>query len=199
MGGYAGLYLPGDMEQLPEITPEFTVSLADFKSALKLLKIAVMKDGDGELLITFDGTKLHFVVQGMETSISGQGHWPGTALVSAKYIIPLIKVPPDQDPVTLRFNDGKLKIQTYTLACKWQHISPIPIDVPMDARPIDILRLRFKYSLDDLAGAGLLTKIGELEKDVRKKIEKSAVLLEPYGISKDDLLRLYAAALEKRL
>jgi hypothetical protein len=69
----------------------------------------------------------------------------------------------------------------------------------MDARPIDILRLRFKYSLDDLAGAGLLTKIGELEKDVRKKIEKSAVLLEPYGISKDDLLRLYAAALEKRL
>ncbi len=187
------------MFKQPDVTHEFTVSLADFKSALKILKVAITKNNDGELLITFDGSCLFFVTQGAETSISGQGYWPGTARVAAKYIIPLIKIPPENDPLTLRIIDGKLKIETYTIVCKWQDTSPVPIDVPMDARPIDILRLRFKYSLDDLTEAGLVTKIGELEKDVRKKIKKSAAMLNPYGITENDLLRLYAAALEKKL
>jgi hypothetical protein len=45
-----------DMERLPELAPEFTVSLADFKSALKLLKISATTVWDGELMISFDGT-----------------------------------------------------------------------------------------------------------------------------------------------
>lgn len=137
------------MERLPAIAPEFTVALADFKSVLKLLKVSATTVWDGELMISFDGTDLHFVMQGMKTCIKGQGHWPGTALVAAKYFIPLIKLPPEDDPVTLRVKDGKFRIGTYTISCRWQSTVPVPIDLALDAPPIEILRLRFKYSLDD--------------------------------------------------
>lgn len=186
------------MEETSTITPEYTISLADFKSVLKLLKIPVRLTKDGELLISHDGTDLKFVTQGMETSITGQGHWPGTARVAAKYFLPLIKMPPDKDPVTLRFSEGRLKIETFSIACRWQAICPVPIDLPMDALAIDILRLRFQYSLDELDGAGLLTRLGQLEKDVRKKIKRAAVLLEPYGITEQDITRLYEEVLRRR-
>lgn len=52
--------------------------------------------------------------------------------------------------------------------------------------------------MTDLAGSGLLPKLGELEQDVRKKIKKAAELLGPYGISENDLVRLYDEALRKR-
>jgi hypothetical protein len=35
------------MERLPGLAPEFTVSIADFKSVLKLLKISAMRVWDG--------------------------------------------------------------------------------------------------------------------------------------------------------
>ena len=60
-----------DMGRLPELVPEFTVSLADFKSVLKLLKISATTVRDWELMILFGGTDLHFVMQGMKTRIAG--------------------------------------------------------------------------------------------------------------------------------
>jgi len=134
-------------------------------------------------MISFEGTDLHFVMQGMKTMIAGQGYWPGTARVSAKYSIPLIKLPPEEEPVTLRVKDGKLRIGTYSISCRWQTTVFVPIDLPLDAPPIETLRLRFKYPLDDLAGAGLLPKLGDLEQEARKKIKKAAGLLTSYGIS----------------
>ena len=186
------------MTETSMVTPEYTISLADFKSVLKLLKIPTRSAGNGEILISHDGTRLRFVMQGMETSISGQGHWPGTARVAAKYFLPLIKIPPDNDPVTLRFTEGRLKIETYSIACRWQVNCPVPIDLPIDAPAIDILRLRFQHSLEDLDGAGLLTKLGQLEKDVRIKIKRAAVLLKTYGITEEDITRLYEEALRRR-
>jgi hypothetical protein len=140
---------------------------------LKLLKISATTVWDGELMISFDGTDLHFVTQGMKTRIAGQGHWPGTARVAAKYFIPLIKLPPNEEPITLRVKDGKLRIETYSISCRWQTTVPMPIDLPLDAPPIEILRLRFKYSLDDLAGAGLLPKLGELENDIARLYDEA--------------------------
>ena len=186
------------MHEPSPITPEYTISLADFRSVLKLLKIPVRAARSGDLLISHVGNSVRFVTQGMETSITGQGYWPGTARVSAKYFLPLIKIPPDRDPVTLRFVNGRLKIESFTIPCKWQSTVPVPIDLPLDAPAIDVLRLRLKHSLDDLDGAGLLTKLGEFEKDVRKKIKRAAALLTPYGITEEELARLYEKVLRRR-
>lgn len=62
------------MERLPELAPGLTVSLADFKSVLKLLKISATTVWDGEFKISFNGTDLHLVIQGMNKRVVGQGH-----------------------------------------------------------------------------------------------------------------------------
>jgi hypothetical protein len=105
---------------------------------------------------------------------------------------------PEVEPVTLRVKDGKLRRGTFSISCRWQTTVPVPINLPLDAPPIEILRLRFKYPLDGLAGSGWLAKLGELEQDVRKKIKKAAGLLMPYGISENEIARLYDEALRKR-
>lgn len=69
-------------------------------------------------MISFDGTDLHFVMQGMKARIAEQGHWLVTTRVSAKYFILLIKQPLEEEPITLRVKDGKLRIGTYSISCR---------------------------------------------------------------------------------
>jgi len=42
------------MERSLELAPELTVSLADFKSVLKFLKISATTVWDGELMVSFE-------------------------------------------------------------------------------------------------------------------------------------------------
>jgi len=82
------------------------------------------------------------------------------------------------EPVTLRIKDEKLRIGTYSISCRWQTTVPVPIDLPLDAPPIEILRLRVKYSLDDVAGAGLLPKLGEARTGRTKEDKESSGILK---------------------
>ncbi len=71
---------------------------------------------------------------------------------------------------------------------------PVPIDLPLDAAPIEILRLRFKYSLDDLAGYSLCWALAGLEKEDQESSEK----LMLYWILENDIALPYDEALRKR-
>jgi hypothetical protein len=179
------------------VTPEFTISLADLKAVLKQLKLVMKSVKKADVLITYDGTNLNIGTQGFDTSITGQGYWPGSAHVDLGSFLPLIKVPPQDDPVTLKYKDDRFWIQSFSLPAMWQHILPVTVDLPLDAGPKDILRLRFKYSEEDIEKAGLLPRLEELEKAVSVKITAAARMLSQYGITPVDIKRVYEDVMKK--
>ncbi len=61
--------------ELKRLSLNLPCPLADFKPILKLLEISATTVWDGELMISYNGTDLHFVMQGMKTCITGQGRW----------------------------------------------------------------------------------------------------------------------------
>jgi hypothetical protein len=53
------------------VSPELTITLADFKSVLKKLKLVMKSIKKPDVLFSFDGIRLNISTQGMETSIPG--------------------------------------------------------------------------------------------------------------------------------
>ncbi len=178
-------------------TPEFTVSLADFKALLKQLKLVMKSVKKGDVHLSFDGSRMNITMQGFDTSLKGQGYWPGTARVALRSLLPLAKMPPETDPVTLRFKDDRLSVQSYSMPASWQHISPQSIELPLDAKPNDILRLRFRYSDGQILSSGFMPKLEELEKEAIVKITNAARLLKQYGVTPGDIKRAYEEAMKR--
>ena len=179
------------------LTPEFTVSLADFKAVLKQFKLVMKSVKTGDVHLSFDGSRMNITMQGLDTSITGQGYWPGTARVALRLILPLAKMPPENDPVTIRFKDAKMYVGSYSMPASWQHISPQTIELPLDAKPNDILRLRFRYSEAQILSSGFMPKLEELEKEAIVKITNAARLLKQYGVTPVDIKRAYEEAMRR--
>jgi len=172
---------------------EIKVSRSDFRSVLKKLKIANKPMKYGEAVISFDSNELCFQAQGVEVQIHAEGYWPGKARVSLFNLNPLLRLLrllPAQDPILIRYQDNKLFVQSYTMPCIWQDISPEFVEIPIDIPWTEILKLRYRYTEPQLISSGIMPKLVAAEDKLNNLIIAASKLLKPAGISEDDLHRL---------
>src|SRR5256885_433991 len=69
-------------------------------------------------IIGFNNGFASFEVEGGEVvAVHAEGEWHGVASIPAFYLAALHKAPPADDPVVVRYDDGKLRISTMVLGC----------------------------------------------------------------------------------
>ena len=92
------------------------------------------QDWDEHVILTFNGTRLHFESPdewqapwrndvsrgrspGVIASTEAQGHWPGRVHIQAYSLFKLARLPPEGDPLELSVKCGRLHIGCISLSC----------------------------------------------------------------------------------
>lgn len=101
-------------------------------------------------------------------------------------------------PVLVRVEAGYLSIRTASLACHWQENLSKVIEVPLDARLIDLFGLRLKRTNEQIARSGLTERVGDAERRMHELIEQAAILLKPFGVEHMDVLQLVEEVLARK-
>ena len=102
---------------------ELEVSLSDFVGILKSAKYGAKlgKRNIARETVTFqfDGTNLIVTVIGVNHIIPASGSWHGNVTIALPFIGGLRKAPPSQDPLTISYENLKLRIGTTVFPAKW--------------------------------------------------------------------------------
>jgi len=98
---------------------ELKVVLAEFKRAMKLFKSYDRGKRAPEALIAHSNGMLSFEALGEAAVVRAEGEWHGRAEVSARILALLARVPPSENPLLIRYRDGKLQIGTVVVGCRW--------------------------------------------------------------------------------
>jgi len=102
--------------------PFLQMSSAEFVNALKRLSpkriTAAMRSG--ELYVGMSGGEAVFCIRGALTRCPViDSDWEGFAAVNFGMAISFVKAPPSGELVSLKWSDGRLRIDTLSLAAKW--------------------------------------------------------------------------------
>lgn len=181
------------------MSPQLRVPRKALINALKQLKVGLGRKRGEAMLFSYRDELLVINVQGITVQIPAEGNWPGKAKTPAQPIMSIRQALPAGDPLTLSFKDGRFHIGTWSIAGDWLDISPPFIDLPLNAPLLDVLAAKNKYSQPELIASGLDEKIRGIEKDIRKRVVRASVILNPVGISQADIQRLVEEKLNCRL
>lgn len=99
------------------------VSLGDFNNRLKLMRYGA-KLGKGniaaeEVEFVFDGNNLVIYFIGAVHTIPAKGHWKGAVMTALPFIGRLRRAPPTQNPLTISYENSRLKIGTTSISATW--------------------------------------------------------------------------------
>lgn len=85
--------------------------------------------------------------------------------------------------VLVRIDEKMVHFGTTGVSCRWVREEPASILLPLNASLIDVLKLRYRYSQDEIAAAGLEQRLFEVEEAKAGLIARAAETLKPLGIS----------------
>ncbi|MFO1432657.1 MAG: hypothetical protein U1F76_21435 [Candidatus Competibacteraceae bacterium] len=112
-------------DDLTEVTGEcvLQVALNDFIDAVKSLKVG-RKLGkrnlnNEEAVFGFSDQELVVEAVGAQRRMRANGTWQGRVHLAFLYVDALRRAPPTQDPLQIRFANGKLRIGTTVLPASW--------------------------------------------------------------------------------
>lgn len=180
--------------------PPIRVGRKDFIQALKRISLAMPPRMQGlDVRIEFNGTLMQLSAPGAKAEIAAEGEaWAGFALVPFRPIKAVARGLPINDPLTLKFEDGRFYIERWSYPGMWQNIGPAPLDMPlMSVNPsiLKMLKMDKKESPAKVLSSGLAGVVAEAEEKAQSLIERAALILRPLGITEADLQEL----LQKKL
>ena len=85
--------------------------------------------------------------------------------------------------VPVRISAKMLHVGMVGFSCRWVEGQAAAILLPLNATLLDVLRLRYQCSLDEIMAAGLERTLFEAEERKAALIARAAETLEPLGIS----------------
>lgn len=171
------------------------VPRAPFVLELRRLIQVIGRRRAPEAILSFDVNRLLVHVGGAEFSVPASGHWSGEARVAVPGLRALARVPPRFDPVEIRFARGQLRIENFSMACRWQLPGTAILEVPVDRSLATTLRLMQQHGPDDLEQSGLARLVAEAVREKQRRIAAAARQLAPLGVSPADVAALVATRL----
>lgn len=92
--------------------------------------------------------------------------------------------------VTIAAEEGQIQLDTLKMTHREIKVTPrsrIPLELPINANPFDILKLLSIHGLEELKSSGISNAIKEVQERLRKQLNQAANLLGEYGVRPEDL------------
>ncbi len=111
----------------------------------------------------------------------------------------LSRLLPESDPVEFLVDGNRLTIGGLTVPCSWHPSGAAVVSLPMNADLRELLLADLMHSEETLDASGVAKRVHDAREKRDKLLERATKLLEPLGISRDELARLVNESLLKRL
>jgi hypothetical protein len=186
-------YRPQQSARPIAVEPSLSVTGPDLLAAAQVLLrvIPARTAKSSELAFRFDGTHLTLLMTGAEETLSASGYWPRLVIVPGRYLKILAKHPLRDAVLKLQHMDSHLVIRGEKTAlrvpARWEDISPLRIELPLDACERDVLRLLKHHPAASLTSAGLAPRIEAAEAHLQTCIDQAMKLLKEYRLPRADL------------
>jgi|GEM_PF-1661115 len=179
--------------------PYLEVERYDLVSALRQLKVGLRRHAGQEARLSFDGHVLEVALQGVTSGVPARGRWRGTARVTARALASLVRLPPRDEHLVLKYSNGVIRIGRILLSARWQDIGPGAIEVPLNATMLDYLAIRETRSPAEIVASGLEKELDVLGVKAEKIIQRAARVLATLEIGAQELRVLFSHNLRRRV
>ena len=184
-----------------KLSMDFVIGKDDFDAALAQI-LQGRKDAVGEVVdLTADRTTLTVVATGRSIEVPIVAQVIGSAVVPIKVIFGAKRMSASyqDERLRLRISDGKFRLQSMSISnpgIAMKRIARRIIDIPNDARPMDVLALRHIFSVDEIEDSGLHVKVLDTQADLTWCLENASTTLSDFGIIQSELTALAEAKIK---
>jgi hypothetical protein len=138
---------------------------------------------------------LTVVVTGRSVEVAIEAAEIGSVSIPIEVVAKLKKVAKtyDNDRLRLRANEGRVRLEGMSMAhegIRMRKIARRLIDIPEDARQMDVLSLRHIFTAVEIEDSELGGKVLDAEKNLADCLDSAARSLADYGISRKELRTL---------
>lgn len=181
---------------------DFMIAKDDFDTALEQI-LQGRKDTSGDVVdLTASRSTLTVVVTGRSIEVPIEAEAVGSAIIPIKAIFGAkrMSVSYKDERLRLRISDGKLRLQNTSISNPGIAMKRIPrrvIDIPDDARPMDVLALRHIFSVDEIEDSGLHVKVLDTQSELTRSLESASATLRDYGFEQAELIAMAEAKIKE--
>jgi len=169
---------------------ELRTTLGYFKQAMKFFVRFEKEKRPPDAMISFSDGYLVFEAEGEAAVIRAEGEWNGRAWISTLYLAAFYRAPPVEKEVVILYDDGRLRISTLSIKCRWETLSQNFIKRVEQPELIDLVAFDRTMPRAEIYAAGLAGRVLFAQKEKTKLIKRAAKTLEPFGISEGDIAEL---------
>jgi hypothetical protein len=177
---------------------ELKVNRSELANGLETLRKLVKKPKPNmEAVFSFEDGLLEVYLNGFTVQAHAEGELPGLTRIPGVKAINLSKVLPTDDPLIIALEEERFYIGSLSIPCYWDNVRPRPIEIPNDAPLTTLLGVRLQYSHDDIFASGLLKPVNEAVNKRKMLVKRAANILEPLGVSLEEVERLVDDAVKR--
>lgn len=171
---------------------DFMVDRKEFDKALRLILQGRNAHGPDVVDFTASRETLAVVVTGRSVAIAIEAAEIGSVSLPIEVVAKLKRIAKtyENERLRLRAGEGRVRLEGTSISREDIHMKEIAhrvIDIPEDARPMDLLSLRQIFTFVEIEECHLSGKVLEAEKKLADALDSAADWLADYGISRDEL------------
>lgn len=183
---------------------ELNISLKEFKNGIKIFKvnrqrINAKKKVQLPAVISFNDGFLSIDCDEKVSVMRATGEWSGKAHFSASIVHAIALAPPNNEPMTISYHEGKLTIGSTSVTCEWLPVSHQLMDTLINPTLIDIFAMWRSNPADDVHKKGIDRQIVSAKEKLLRATASSAKKLEAFEVTQEDLLALIETKIKSRI
>ena len=179
---------------------EIRIPLQQFKTVTKRFRDHKVKKRPERAAIAFrDGYASFEAESGEVVAVHADGTWDGMARIPAYYLAVLYETPPREDPVVIRYEDGKLSISTLSVGCQWELVSAKTLKASESPSVLDLLALDRTVSRAEVHGTSLGKKIAQAKRVAGAAVTRAATSLAHFGIKREEVEAMVEQRIRDRI
>lgn len=164
---------------------------SDVLKTLSLIQNVGRPRHTDQIILSFDGTCLHFDLCGMSTSIPATGIWDCQVRAKPAFVNPLLQVPLENDLWMIQVKGNQLFFgPSFSCPCETQPPWQATIQLPLDGNDAMLLAVKLKYSPKDIEASGLKYSVAKADGICTKRIQSAINALSEYGLQAEDVRTL---------
>ena len=175
---------------MSDFKADYTINSNDMLDVCRrVVKFGGKKGGSyNDAVIEFfsDGVEISF--NGISMMVNGQGNGQGRAFISLRYFSSIGEVAKSHATIHLRVNENRLYAESYSVPCRWMDIhNKRQIELPMDPPLIEILRLRYRFTDEEINASCYKKQLERAEKQKDELIKNAVAKLAVLGVTRQHL------------
>lgn len=160
-----------------------------------LSKLCKLKK-DAEMVFSFEAGVLSIALPGGKMGVAADGEWVGRVRTPSTALRAIAKTLPPDNPMRICVYKDRLYFNMFAVPCRVDPPGDDAIMVPVNASLADILRLRHRYSDEQIERAGLTHVVENAERQKEVDITQAAQWLAGLDVSREDLCRLVGGCID---